>query len=366
MKLTDDFLKEFRLLLNSVERCYLFDDSPVINGEIEFDKYEILYEEYSSEIKFLFGRLHYFIFDCLTAIKQRIDEQSNYYVRNLVKSRFLSLCNTIKLFDNFFKEKNLHFSIREDCAALIKDLYKYINKTDNNMLPENFVIPDIKLYQPLFTLRNTNDFSKIQYLIFGNSKTKPDIIVRNVFDGDLSILNKDKLFVYDKIVNDSILYKDFNKWQKDNIEILKNYKIEENLGVIEQKFFKYYKQNYFNENHPVLIPQVYLHYDPKTIEERKESLYQNGFYRQRIDFMMVYKGKRIIIEIDGKEHYSDENGNVDLKKYSIQTHYDREMKFLGYDIFRFGGKELGESFDKVLKEFFDNLYKYLDIELDKG
>ena len=73
-----------------------------------------------------------------------------------------------------------------------------------------------------------------------------------------------------------------------------------------------------------------------------------------MDFLILYKGKRIIIEIDGKEHFKN------TEEYSKQCKYDRDMKFLGYDVFRLGGYELTYNFNETIKQFFIKLFNYME------
>ena len=74
-----------------------------------------------------------------------------------------------------------------------------------------------------------------------------------------------------------------------------------------------------------------------------------------MDFLILYNNHRIIIEIDGVEHYS-ENSIPSPQKYAEQVCYDRKMKFLGYDIFRIGGFELTiENFEKTTISLFKSL-----------
>lgn len=57
------------------------------------------------------------------------------------------------------------------------------------------------------------------------------------------------------------------------------------------------------ENLPALLPQVYLYYDPKTKATRGKNIV---FEHQRMDFMMIISCTyRIVIEIDGIQHYSE-------------------------------------------------------------
>ena len=83
---------------------------------------------------------------------------------------------------------------------------------------------------------------------------------------------------------------------------------------------------------------------------------------QRMDFLMLYNGKRIIIELDGYSHFTT-NNQLDIKKYAKQVEYDRTMKFLGYEVFRICNAELDMNFEDTLKTFFGNLYQYLGITL---
>ncbi|TKH07540.1 hypothetical protein FC678_22680, partial [Peribacillus simplex] len=119
--------------------------------------------------------------------------------------------------------------------------------------------------------------------------------------------------------------------------------------------FKFFKVQY-NNNLPSLIPQVYLHYDPYTINQRfNEAVLP----RQRMDFLLLFPNKqRIVLEIDGKQHYSD--GDISSpKKYSEMVYADRELKLNGYEVYRFGGYEFinREKSSQMIKGFFDSLFK---------
>ena len=63
-----------------------------------------------------------------------------------------------------------------------------------------------------------------------------------------------------------------------------------------------FKNSFKKDNFPVLIPQVYLHYDPKNQSFRKMVKEGTILTFQRMDFLIIYKGKRIIIEVDGETH----------------------------------------------------------------
>ena len=59
-----------------------------------------------------------------------------------------------------------------------------------------------------------------------------------------------------------------------------------------------------------------------------------------MDFLLLLSNSiRIVIEVDGKQHYSDENISSP-KKYAEMVSLDRDLKLLGYEVYRFGGFEL--------------------------
>jgi very-short-patch-repair endonuclease len=79
-----------------------------------------------------------------------------------------------------------------------------------------------------------------------------------------------------------------------------------------------------------------------------------------MDFLMLFSNtKRVVIEIDGKQHYSE--GDISSPKlYSEMVRLDRELRFLNYDVYRLGGYELTYEMESTTLSFFDSLLeKYL-------
>ena len=105
---------------------------------------------------------------------------------------------------------------------------------------------------------------------------------------------------------------------------------------------------------PALIPEVWLHYDPKTVRERgKEAL-----LRQRMDYLMLLPaGVRIVLEVDGQHHYSS-GGRAAPQRYAELAYADRELKLCGYYVYRFGASELqGDAGRRLVASFFDELFR---------
>jgi hypothetical protein len=69
---------------------------------------------------------------------------------------------------------------------------------------------------------------------------------------------------------------------------------------------------------PALIPQVYLHYGPLV--------------RQRMDFLLLLPNRqRVVIEVDGRQHYSDDDGHADTGLYAEMVREDRALRLAGYE-----------------------------------
>lgn len=61
------------------------------------------------------------------------------------------------------------------------------------------------------------------------------------------------------------------------------------------------------------------------------------YTHQRMDFLMLLpNGIRVVIEIDGKQHYS-KNDIASPKLYAEMMANTRELQLKGYEVYRFGG-----------------------------
>lgn len=321
------------------------------------------YEIADKRIGNIFKKFHSFLNYCFEKINIRSRKESRNYLAN--DSRLL--INTINAINDFVD--NLTFS---GYICTIEDTYiknmgyclSFLKESYGSIIPDDFKVIKIIKAKPIFFIATT--FGNVKNIIFGSS-LKPDIIITDALENNIEIANDDgSFFIYDKnIINGTITMKDLRQWW-ENEKVKKgmnniNYAtgVQNCLQRIEVAFFRTYCKEFNKDNDPAIFPQVYLHYDPKTIKEL--TIIENGKKRlafQRMDFLILYRNKRIVIEIDGKEHYS-ENGQPSPEKYAAQVAYDRKMKFLGYDIFRIGGYELSKNANKVKDEFFKDLIDYL-------
>jgi very-short-patch-repair endonuclease len=77
-----------------------------------------------------------------------------------------------------------------------------------------------------------------------------------------------------------------------------------------------------------------------------------------MDFLMLLPGgARVVLEVDGKQHYADSEGRADPGRYAVMATADRELRLAGYDVYRFGATELREESGKAaVGAFFDALF----------
>lgn len=212
---------------------------------------------------------------------------------------------------------------------------------------------------------------EVKNIIFA-SKYKPDIVLDNAVSNDIRIVgNADQCLVYDEAVSTyGISWKALQEWYDRKIFSLDRGVdmqdfLRSSLGSpVEETFFDAYLElAEKNENIPALLPQVWLYYDPKLEAERIKRIFEH----QRMDFLMLISdSKRIVIELDGIQHYGEKihiNGRLypdhlaSVDKYAAMVAAQRDLTLAGYEVYRFGGKELmGNGAKNHVKKFFTELF----------
>jgi len=119
-------------------------------------------------------------------------------------------------------------------------------------------------------------------------------------------------------------------------------------------FFRTFFKAYGDSVHglPALLPEVWLHWDPVAARHRGLHAFPN----HRMDSLMLLPGgRRVVFEIDGKQHYAD-GDRADPRQYAKLTAGTRELQLAGYEVYRFGGSELaGEAGQQLVASFFSTL-----------
>lgn len=223
---------------------------------------------------------------------------------------------------------------------------------------------------PVYALVSIRDgvSGRAKNLIFAADGPKPELVLEDAVNNDVRIVaNAQFCLIYeDPIPTGGLLWKNLVAWwakknglnPDDRETALNLYKrLAKSLSSEPEKalFLAYYKRfKTLGERLPALIPQVYLHYDPYT---RRQLGNIRRLPRQRMDFLMLLSHHhRVVIEVDGKQHYAD--GEVaSPAKYAEMVSADRELKLAGYDVYRFGGAELiGAGAEELVFSFFNQLF----------
>ena len=212
----------------------------------------------------------------------------------------------------------------------------------------------------------------IKNIIFGSTGPKPDIVLRDALTNQIEITqNAEHCLVYDHHIDDEagLSWDELVEWWmglnqlKSRSDIIERQlyqrlrkSIPETSPPARNLFHLYYsfKQQGI-QRLPALLPEVYLHFDPKTIVERNGKKALN---RQRMDFLLLLPDHvRIVIEVDGKHHYAD--GNIaSPERYREMMMEDRELRLMGYEVYRFGAVELNKSIaESSVKSFFQRIFK---------
>jgi hypothetical protein len=94
---------------------------------------------------------------------------------------------------------------------------------------------------------------------------------------------------------------------------------------------------------PALLPEVWLNYlGPEKTADDELHLSENP---SRVDFVLFAKGRKCVIEIDGKSHYADYNRETnrwtpDERLYTRNLKIERSLRRQGWEIYRFSDLEV--------------------------
>jgi hypothetical protein len=209
----------------------------------------------------------------------------------------------------------------------------------------------------------------LKNIIFSADGAKPRIVVSDALNNTIDIVEgADRCLIYDRpLPPGGLTWAELVSWWASVQSITGDRAAAESLykrlirslaSPPEELLFRTYCERYADgeSDVPALIPQVYLHYNPYTA---RELAAMNGLQlpRQRMDFLLLPGGPtRIVVEVDGKQHYATDNGVASPTRYAEMVSEDRRIRLAGYEVFRFGGGELqGASGEQNVRDFFDKL-----------
>lgn len=155
---------------------------------------------------------------------------------------------------------------------------------------------------PIYKVRRKGAgvFGTPKYIIFASTGYKPDIVIDDAVNMDIRIVRyADQCLVYDQPPpQDDLTWQKLLEWwaAKKGVNLAKN-EIRQELGrrlrdslqseperIFFDSYFKMVKPKY-GINLPALLPQVYLHYDPRNRNEREKPF----LVRQRMDFLILLR-----------------------------------------------------------------------------
>ena len=192
-------------------------------------------------------------------------------------------------------------------------------------------------------------------LIFASISSKPDLVFADAINNDVAIVNKSDAMIYDRSLSDGGLpWSDLVRWWSENEKIADETaarhalyrRLRESVLAAESPgeyaLFSTYFRHFvpkLGADLPALVPQVYLHFDPKTARQRGPD---PVLVRQRMDLLLLLDhGTRIVIEVDGKHHYAEGN-DASPGLYARMAAEDRKLRLQGYEVYRFGAAEFSD------------------------
>ncbi|WP_164112005.1 MULTISPECIES: hypothetical protein [Sphingobacterium] len=264
-----------------------------------------------------------------------------------------------------FLEGIVHPYAREntDSNYLIKLINEHLQEDGYVFLPTDRISNEI-VYK---VFKKGGVDNVVKNLIFASNGFKPDIVLDDALSNVIKIVkNEESCLIYEReIRSQGLTFVEMVDWYaakletEPSLETAKSLKsrLSSSLASPPEKvlFETYFKElsPIYNKKLPALIPQIYLHYDPYSVK-------RFGFQyllRQRMDFLLLLPNNcRIVIEVDGKQHYSDGDIASPLR-YAEMVSLDRDLKLMGYEVYRFGGYELVESNREMIKNFFISLFE---------
>ncbi|PPJ00188.1 hypothetical protein C5E51_35420 [Nocardia nova] len=225
---------------------------------------------------------------------------------------------------------------------------------------------------PAFRLLPTGSPAAVPKTLVFAGKYKPELRVSSVIDNDIEVLdNGADVLVFDRPLGaDGLSWRDLQRWWRERNPELDDGAAKRQLYA---RLMKYLPQSsppqrllflLYHEIHgrqvqdlPAMLPEVWLHWDPKTVRERGVG----ALLGQRMDFLLLLPGpQRVVLEVDGRGHYTDNEGRPSPQVYARHARLDRDLRMRGYEVFRFGAAELDperpDRAKSMLTEFFTELF----------
>lgn len=253
------------------------------------------------------------------------------------------------------------------------DIQETVDYVNEYLVFDGYAIVEDGLFYKVQRLPGTaKQGSLVKNIIFASIGPKPKLVLQDATTNDIRIVEgEDRILVYDREIGENgLLWNGLLDWWVDHQGIAGQSRKAQGKSLIERlaaslgdneaelSLFYTYVNVVSRDTQgklPALIPQVYLHYDPYTVKQLRG---QKNLERQRMDFLLLLPNHvKIVIEIDGKQHYSV-NNVATPRLYAEMVAEDRRLKLSGYEVFRFGGFEFTTSSkEEIITSFFQQLFE---------
>ncbi len=199
---------------------------------------------------------------------------------------------------------------------------------------------------------------------------KPDMRLADVLDNDLEIVPDDKYLVYDRPVGPGGLrWSDLLNWWRERRgtdDAVADRKAlyqrlldstpkpeESPQRAVCEAYYKAFANRDWDM--PALLPEVWLHWDHKRVEDRGEAALIN----HRMDFLILLpNGVRVIVEVDGRRHYANDKAVDDTVRG------DRDLKLRGYHVWRVTTSELRQQpLGPFVEELFTSILRHHGLDV---
>lgn len=212
-----------------------------------------------------------------------------------------------------------------------------------------------------------------QLVLFASTgSSKPDLRISEVLDRTVEIVDTHQVLRYDRAVSaeHGLTWTALQSWWAETNSLdrgapaTKKSLYQRLLAGIpqtsppQQRLFRAYHRWVADQglvDFPALLPEVWLHWDPQSTRQRGDR----AFRSHRLDFLLLLAGhRRVVLEVDGAQHYSTANRQASPELYAATMRADRDLRLDGYEVFRFGGHELGDAAAvATTSEFFGRLLR---------
>lgn len=300
---------------------------------------------------------------------KKLPDDTDWHDNPYLNSKYLAQCGMLECSRynfNALLEAMVHPEHREG-----EDQLQLVETLNRHLRPDTYELQHVSTLsgRPVYKVRPARGGvgGSPKNIIFAADGPKPEIVFRDAINNDIEIVkNAEFCLVFNwPLDEDGLSWRKLASWwqeqqnQPDETSARKSlserlFKSLDNLA--ERNVFSAYYKHFagLNPELPALIPQVYLHYDPYTARQLQGV---KNLERQRMDFLMLFgRGVRVVLEVDGKQHYSNPDGTASPKLYAEMVAADRQLKLAGYELYRFGGLEATSNQPgEMLKGFFEKL-----------